>query len=218
MENQILINAINEAIQKAVPSIVDEVTQKLNNTKSSRKERWENLTLDDIKKLATSSDYRDRCRAASHPKATSDILNHLEDDSDKRVLSAVYKAKAKNLYLSLDIIDHFVYQIQFATSKKLRQKARKLFKEGLFAGKFDNEIRSLPSTNWFSFCYPVEHLKALTKDPDYNIAYFPKLMLEYRFNLLIKGLLVEEVQLLDYAIENRISLTQPGANNQTVQS
>jgi hypothetical protein len=37
MENQILIAAINEAIQKAVPAIVEEVSQKLNNREQTKK-------------------------------------------------------------------------------------------------------------------------------------------------------------------------------------
>lgn len=220
MENQILINAINEAIQKAVPSIVDEVTQKLNNTKSSRKERWENLTLDDIKKLAASSDYRDRCRAASHPKATSDILNFLEGDSDKKVRNTVHQVKKRNLFNSLSCLEDYINLCQNVSIQSMRKLARKLLKEDLFAGKFDSEIRSLPSSHMFSFCYPLENLINLTTDQTfhlhYNTYYFAKLMLEYRFNHLIKGLLVEEVQLLDYAIKNRISITQPGSNNQTV--
>lgn len=206
MENQILIDAINEAIQKAVPAIVEEVGQKLNReqTKKSRKERWENMTLEDIKKLANSSDYRDRCRAASHPKATSDILNHLKGDSDKRVLSAVCRVMFRHQYgglASLDMAD-IIGKIRYGETKNLRNRARKILREKLFAGKFDNEISSFSSSHMSSVCHPVEHHIAMTKDPDHNTSYFAKLMLEYRFMLLRRTLTEEERLLLDYSFKN----------------
>lgn len=207
MENQIIIAAINEAIQKAVPTIVEEVTQKLNNreqTKKSRKELWENLTLDDIKNLAVSSDYRDRCKAASHPKTTSDILNHLEGDSDKRVVSAVCRVMFRYQYDGLASLDMagIIEKIRYGETKNLRNTARKLLKEKLFAGKFDNEITSFSSTHIHSFCYPVELHIAAIKNSDHNTSYFAKLMLEYRFMCLRKTLTEEENLLLDYSFKN----------------
>jgi hypothetical protein len=161
--------------------------------------------LDDIKNLAVSSDYRDRCKAASHPKTTSDILSLLEGDSDKRVASAIFRTKEKN-YINrmknIGVLDDLIWECQFGAINKMRSIAREFLKKKLFAGEFDNEIAKRGPYRTFSFSGRVSDLIKQSKNSDHNTSYFAKLMLEYRFMCLRKTLTEEENLLLDYSFKN----------------
>lgn len=182
MENQILIAAINEAIQKAVPTIVEEVSQKLNNKETpSRRQQWENLTLDDIKRLMVSEDFRDRCSAASHPKANDSILKILENDPDRRVKRVVKRVRSQNFFNTSRGISDYTNIIKNGETKTERKNARNYLEQELLSGNLDGELHKNDSRKIFSSAIPTSELIDLSKNKDPYTSYCAGLMLKYRF-------------------------------------
>lgn len=202
MENQILIAAINEAIQKAVPAIVEEVTQKLNNKESlTRRQQWENLTLEDIKSLALSEDFRDRCRAASHPKANDSILKILENDPDCRVKRDVKRVRSQNFFNTTRGISDYTNIIKNGETKTERKIARNYLEQELLSGNLDGELDKNDSRKIFSSAIPSSELIELTKNKNHYTSYYAGLMLKYRFLNFVERNAIDS-DLLSYAFWN----------------
>jgi len=200
MDTQQIISIINEAVQKAVPAIVEEVTQKLNSKETlTQRQQWENLTYDDILKLSVSKDFRDRCRAATHPKVTDSILRFLENDHDCRVRRAVKSVRFQNFINTAKGVSDYTNIIENGVTKTERKIARDYLEQELLSGNLDDELDTNDSRKIFSSVIPNSKLIEFSKSKDPYTSYYAGLMIKYRFLNFVGKTEINEIVLLSYA-------------------
>jgi hypothetical protein len=73
MNSSEITAAVSESLQHHIPLIVEEVTKKL----SDKKEKWEDYSVEKLAAMAVSTDFKQRCAAAAHPRTPIELIEKL---------------------------------------------------------------------------------------------------------------------------------------------
>lgn len=213
MDNQQIVSAINEAIQDVMPTLIDKVTEKLNNPKPRK---WGDLDTEDLQELLNTDNIENWCRAAAHPNLSpidmDYIIETVINDNGKsynRVLDACFRNPNLTSEQASRLIDynpdlkvsyykhkqnltvHELIDALKSDNKKLRQKCRAIMDQKILNGVFDSaRIYNIPDV--LKECRP-QKLIEYTKDPDYNTRHFAEVKLQRLAELFLERNDVAEV-------------------------
>ncbi len=215
MNSSEITTAVSEALQRHIPIIVEEVTTKL-----TKKEKWEDYSVERLSAMAVSEDYKQRCSAAAHPRTPMEIIDKLLEDPNHNVRLAVGRnpnislitLSSLSLYPSLlkrlktegnlyQILTFFDEAIKYKADKSTRQNFRMLIEERIMNGDFDDEINNGIS-DWrgiFNLNTPAKSLidwAKNTSDFYYEFIFFCKLMIKYRVKRFLQTATPDEKELL----------------------
>lgn len=216
MNSSEITTAVSEALQRHIPLIVEEVTTKL-----TKKEKWEDYSVEKLSAMAVSGDYKQRCSAAAHPRTPTEIINKLLEDPNhavRKVAGANPSIPKESLnilfntgnYLGIlgrikkegrlvDILHCFDNVILDKNStKKIRARFRKLIQARILNGDFDDELNN-GVDGWYGIFNLNTSAKSLiirqnsTTD---NFQFFIQLMIKYRAKRFLQTATQDEKELL----------------------
>jgi hypothetical protein len=218
MNSSEITTAVSEALQRHIPLIVEEVTTKL-----TKKEKWEDYSVEKLSAMAASEDYKQRCSAAAHPRTPMDIINRLLGDSNHNVRMAAGRnpntpltvLASLSLYPSLikrlktegnlnQIMMFFDDAIKHEANKSTRQNFRMLIEERILNGDFDEEINSSIKSGsvWYGIFNLNTPAKSLinwienTSDFYYDFKFICSIMIKYRVKKFLQSATQDEKDLL----------------------
>jgi hypothetical protein len=215
MNSSEITTAVSEALQRHIPLIVEEVTTKL-----TKKEKWEDYSVEKLSAMAVSEDYKQRCSAAAHPRTPMEIIYKLLEDPNHNVRLAVGRnpniplitLSSLSLYPSLlkklktegnlnQIMEFFDEAIKSKANKSTRRSFRMLIEERIMNGDFDDELNNGIS-GWYGVFNLNTPAKSLinwtekTSDFYYDFRFLCKLMIKYRIKRFLQTATQDEKELL----------------------
>jgi hypothetical protein len=215
MNSSEITTAVSEALQRHIPLIVEEVTTKL-----TKKEKWEDYSVEKLTAMAVSEDYKQRCSVAAHPRTPIEIINKLLEDPNPNVRLAVGRnpniplitLSSLSLYPSLikrlktegnlnQIMEFFDEAIKSKANKSTRQSFRMLIEERIMNGDFDDELNNGISI-WYGIFNLNTSAKSLikrtknTSDFYYDFKFMCSIMIKYRVKRFLQTATPDEKELL----------------------
>lgn len=199
MNDQAITKIITQTFEELMPTLLEKVVEKIN---QPIRKKFEQLDSNDLDELINSEDYRDLCRAATHPRTSytqkKKIINIAYSRKDKEETKRIFKCLLKNnpaidqvaaifteypelgnYYVPTEYID-ILYILNKVTNKKQRSILRSIIIKRLYEGEFDTINKNI-SQSYYDILTkaPISKLIQLIKSTDYNASFFAKERLNY---------------------------------------